>query len=185
MSTYATPRAYQSALARAPKNIEAGQHCADVPDEAVVFLVGMRVNRWLRIWSWWPVFSAMPRMLRQIRKAPETGFLGARTYWSGRDFMVVQYWRSLEHLGAFARDPRFRHLTAWRDFNRKAAGTADVGIFHETYAVSANQVETLYGNMPRHGLGAAFGVVARNASARTKTGERLGGAETEHTAALK
>ena len=185
MSTNAVTRPYQKALARAPKQIEAGQHRAAVPEEAVVFLVGMRVNRWLRIWSWWPAFSAMPRMLKQLRNAPETGFLGARTYWSGRDFLVVQYWRSPEDLGAFARDPQFQHLTAWRDFNRKAAGTSDVGIFHETYTVSANQVETLYGNMPRHGLGAAFGVVARNASPRTQTADRLGGAGKEHAVASK
>jgi hypothetical protein len=38
-------------------------------------------------------------------------------------------------LGAFARDASAGHAPAWRLCNRDAAGTGDVGIFHETYLV--------------------------------------------------
>lgn len=184
MGSRSVPRPYVSALSRAPRQVQAGQYCAAVPEEAVVFLIGMRVNRWHRVWSWWPTFSAMPKMLRQLRKAPESGFLGARTYWSGRDFLTVQYWRSLEELGAFARSPEFLHMPAWRAFNRKAAGTADVGIYHETYTVPASHIETLYGNMPPHGLGAAFGVVSRDRSARTAATDRLAVSQPDYAPAV-
>ena len=70
---------------------------------------------------------------------------------------TVQYWRSAEHLGRFARDPEMLHQPAWAAFNRAGAGTGDVGIWHETFLVPAANIESLYGNMPEHGLGAALG----------------------------
>lgn len=177
------PRPYLPALGRAPRGIQAGQYSASVADEAVVFLVGMRINRFHRFWSWFPTFRAMPRMLKQLEAKPDCGFLGARTFWSGRVFMVVQYWRSAEELGAYARSPEFLHLPMWASFNRKAAGTADVGIFHETYTVPASQVESLYGNMPPFGLGAAFGAVPRSARRRSRAIERMQVAEPEYATA--
>ncbi|MGO0577562.1 monooxygenase family protein [Ornithinimicrobium panacihumi] len=35
----------------------------------------------------------------------------------------MQYWRSVDHLYAYARQPDARHLPAWRAFNR-AAGSS-------------------------------------------------------------
>lgn len=180
MTSNAVSTPYVNALSHAPEGVEAGQHCADVPEEAVVFLIGMRINRFLRFWSWLPTFFAMPRMLKQLADT-DHGLLAARTYWSGRVFLVVQYWRSAEELGAFARDPRLLHLLAWRSFNQKAAGTADVGIFHETYTVPAAQIETLYGNMPRFGLGAAYGIVPKSQRRPTRATERLQVREAEYS----
>ncbi|MGI8864236.1 MAG: monooxygenase family protein [Solirubrobacteraceae bacterium] len=34
--------------------------------ELVVFLIGMRINRPWKVRQWWPVFTAMPRMLKWI-----------------------------------------------------------------------------------------------------------------------
>ena len=65
--------------------------------------------------------------------------------------------RSAEELGAYARNQDFTHARAWAAFNRSAAATGDVGIFHETYRVGPGRVETLYGNMPPFGLAAAVG----------------------------
>ena len=173
-------RPYLNALSRVPKGILAGQFRAEVADEAVVFLVGMRINRLLKFWSWLPAFLAMPKMLTQLKRSPHPGFLGARIFWSGRVFMAVQYWRSAEELGAYARDPRFQHVFAWRAFNRVTAGTGDVGAFHETYTVPANGVEALYGNMPGFGLGAAFGLVPRHGGRKTSTMERMKVSEPEY-----
>ncbi len=41
----------------------------------------------------------------------------------------------------------------WRRFNRLVRGSGDVGIWHEAYRVRAGEYETIYGNMPRIGLG--------------------------------
>jgi hypothetical protein len=176
------PRAYRAAVGQVPQGVLAGQTVADVPPdgEQLLFLIGMRVNRWRRVRSWWPVAAAMPRMLRELAKDPEVGLVSAEGYWSGRVFLVVQHWRSAEHLGRFARDPGMAHAPAWAEFNRAVAGTGDVGIFHETYRVPASGIESIYGNMPPLGLGRALGVVERSRGQRTATHEQMGSTEPDY-----
>jgi hypothetical protein len=134
-----------------------GRQTATVDDDIVVFLIGMRFNRILRPGTWLPVVRAMPRMLRELSAHPELGLLGHRTYWSGRTTLSVQYWRSFDHLTAYARSTDHEHLPAWREFNRAIRASGDVGVFHETYRVGPGTAETLYANMPAFGLGLAIG----------------------------
>ena len=54
----------------------------------------------------------------------------------------VQYWRSFEHLAAYARATDHEHLPAWREFNRTVRASGDVGIFHETYRVGPGTAES-------------------------------------------
>ncbi len=42
----------------------------------VVFLIGMRVNRWWKVRQWLRTALAMPRMLRELGQHPELGMLG-------------------------------------------------------------------------------------------------------------
>jgi hypothetical protein len=129
-----------------------GRHSAKIEGDFVVFLVGMRINKPWMLHRWLPVFVAMPRMLRDLERDPESGFLGGTSGLLTTGPTVVQYWRSFEHLERFARDPGARHLPAWRAFNRLVRGSGDVGIWHETYRVRAGEYEAIYGNMPRVGL---------------------------------
>jgi hypothetical protein len=115
----------------------------------VVFLIGMRVNRPWKIHKWLPIFRAMPPMLKELSKRPESGFLG---YELGLG-VVVQYWRSFEQLEAYAKDRDSLHFPAWRAFNQKVRSNGDVGIWHETYQVRAGEYECIYHNMPPYGLG--------------------------------
>ncbi|TGN64549.1 DUF4188 domain-containing protein [Nocardioides eburneiflavus] len=181
MSQRRVPRAYAGAVESAPPGVAGGQYVA-VPEraEVVVFLIGMRVNRWRRVRSWWPVFVAMPRMLAELGER-DLGLLDARTYWSGRVFLVVQHWRSAAELGAYARDASLSHAPAWGAFNRARAGSGDVGIFHETYVVPAAGIESLYGNMPPFGLAAAVGCVERGrARPATRAHQQLGTTEPDY-----
>lgn len=175
MTVAAQPRPYVPALDRAPRSVVAGQFVGrPAGDEVVVFVVGMRINRLRRIWSWGPSFVAMPRMLKELEADPGTGFLGARTYWSGRVFMTVQYWDSVASLGAYAKDGGREHAPMWKRFNGRAAGTGDVGVFHETYVVPRDRIESLYGNMPVFGLAAAGEHVPRSQRRRSQAGEQMG-----------
>ena len=97
----------------------------------------------------------MPRMLKELFKRPELGMLHAQTFVSGRTVMVVQYWRSFDHLHAYAHTKDLEHLPAWAAFNRKVGGNGSVGIFHESYLVQAGQFECVYANMPVMGLAKA------------------------------
>jgi hypothetical protein len=120
--------------------------------EFVVFLIGMRVNRWWRLRTWLRVAMAMPRMVRELEQKPELGFLGAEQ-WPGRTTIMVQYWRSIDELMAYAKSRTAAHLPAWRDFNRLVGTSGDVGIWHETYRVRPGDYESVYVNMAPFGLG--------------------------------
>jgi hypothetical protein len=175
------PRAYDGAARAVPRGVSGGQYVAD-PDaeEVVVFVVGMRINRLRRVRSWWPVFWGMQRMLRELDGA-DKGLLGAHKFAFGRLLVVVQYWRSPQELGAYAKESMMLHAPAWGAFNKNTAATGDVGIFHETYVVPRNGIETVYGNMTPFGLAAATRRVARGgASVRTTAHERLATTEPEY-----
>lgn len=148
-----------------PDRVFAGRATADLPDGTVIFLIGMRINRPVLVHRWLPPFMAMPRMIRELAAQPERGFLGARTWLSGRNVMVQQYWRSMDDLMAYARDREAAHLPAWRAFNRHIGSDGTVGIWHEAYTVRAGESHVVYRNMPAFGLGAATGrTIARPAS---------------------
>jgi Domain of unknown function (DUF4188) len=135
-------------------SVHRGRFTADVDGDFVVFLIGMRVNRPLRVRQWWPVLTAMPKMLSILTKHPELGCLGFHS-WVGRTTILLQYWRDFESLNRFARDTQLPHLEPWRRFNRAISDSGDVGIWHETYRVPAGGYEAIYGNMPAFGLAAA------------------------------
>jgi hypothetical protein len=153
--------------------------------DLAVFHIGMTIRRPLRPDLWMPVAAAMPRMLAELeerRRAAERGevedlgFLGAQTLLGGGGPWVVQWWRSVDALYAYAHDPEAEHLPAWRRFNRMArTHPGAVGIWHETYAVPAGAVESIYVGGARTGLGRAVGTVPVGRRGRTAR-ERLGGA---------
>jgi hypothetical protein len=141
--------------------IHKGRYTADLStlgDEVVVFLIGMRINKPLRVRAWWPVFTAMPKMLKYLAEHPEKGLLGYQQAFLPSP-VLVQYWRSFDDLARFARDRDDPHLEPWRQFNRRVGSSGDVGIWHETYRVERASIETIYGNMPSRGLAAATAVV--------------------------
>ena len=145
-----------------------GRQTATLNDEAVVFVIGMRINRLRSVRSWLPAFRAMPKMLAELFRNPSLGLLHAQSFWMGRTIVAIQYWESWEKLNAYARARDREHLPAWREFNRLVRDNGTVGIFHETYRVGPGRAETLYANMPPFGRGAAFGsapVASRGQSA--------------------
>ncbi len=150
---------------------------AEVDGDFVVFLIGMRINRFLKPRKWLPVFVAMPRMVRELERNPASGLLGADFFLgSPRRPMLVQYWRSFEQLEAYARSKDARHWPAWVAFNKRIGSSGEVGIWHETYLVPAGAHDSVYNNMPPSGLGAATKLVpaaGRRASAAGRAGIRV------------
>lgn len=143
---------------------------ARIDGDFVVFLIGMRINKPWLVHKWLPVFRAMPKMLRELEKAgPDSGFLGH----NGVGSVIVQYWRSFDHLEAYARSKDRSHWPAWVEFNRRMKDSrADVGIWHETYLVKAGQYEAIYSGMPPYGLG-RVGTLAPANEKRSTARERL------------
>lgn len=156
--------------------LHAGRWTADPEDEVVVFLIGMRINRPWKVHQWGPVFVAMPRMILWLDRNPQAGLLSYHFALKGPlSPMVVQYWRSFDDLERFARSPEAPHLDAWKTFNARISDSGDVGIWHETYRAAPGMRETIYGNMPPSGLGAATRLVpigSTAGSAARRIGDR-------------
>jgi hypothetical protein len=148
--------------------------CAEVDGEVVVFLIGIRINKPWKFWKWMRVFSAMPRMLQELAAHPELGMLSARGHVGLRNSMILQYWKSAEHLELFAQSSTNTHLPAWQAFNREIGSNGDVGIWHETYVVPPGHSESVYVNMPRYGLGLVGSLVPAKSS-RATAAKRLRG----------
>lgn len=150
-----------------------GRFTAQTDQPFVVFIIGVRINRFLAFSKWIPTAQAMGPMLSTLYQHPEKGFLGAQTFLYWRGIAVVQYWRSFEDLEAFARSKNEPHLTAWRRFNKAIGSDGSVGIWHETFMVEAGKYEPVYGNMPVFGLAAAtqhVPAVGRRETARRRLG---------------
>jgi hypothetical protein len=139
--------------------VVAGRVAGRIEGDFVVFLIGMRINKpWLPH-KWLPVALAMPRMIKELEGAPkDVGFLGYTPLGLAN---MVQYWRSFDHLERYARAHDAAHWPAWVDFNRRMKNSrGDVGIWHETYRISAGDYEAIYSGMPPYGLGKAGAAAA-------------------------
>ena len=149
--------------------VRQGRWTADIDGDFVVFLIGVRINsKWRALRALGDVGGrrGMSHMLKYLVEQPEKGLLGFQT----AGLTIIQYWRSFEHLEAFAKNADDPHLEVWRNYWRRVGKGTRAGIWHETYLVRAGEYEAIYGNMPPHGLGKAANLVpvAASVSARDR-----------------
>jgi hypothetical protein len=134
--------------------IRRGRYTAEIEGDFVVLLIAPRLNKpWLALRSLRDLGEprrGMRAMLDDLLAQPDTGLLGYRM---GRP-VIVQYWRSVEHLEAWARDPGQKHRPSWLDFYRRDT-RGRTGIWHETFLVRAGEYEAVYNDVPVSGLAAA------------------------------
>ncbi len=151
-------------------DIRQGRWTADVDGDFVVFIIGARFNSKLELFKSLMDYGGrkgMNYMLDYLMEHPERGLLGYERYGLTTN---VQYWRSFEHLEAFARDKDDPHLEVWRNYWKRLGQSTRSGIWHETFLVRAGEYEAIYGNMPPHGLAKATTLVrvADSVSARQR-----------------
>ncbi|MFT7139239.1 MAG: hypothetical protein ACJAYE_000772 [Candidatus Azotimanducaceae bacterium] len=158
-------------------DIIAEKTTAATDDPFVVFLIGMRINKPLKIHRWLPVAKAMGSMISELKAYPDSDLLNVES-WAGRTSIMVQYWRSFEALERYAKNADQRHRPAWAEFNRKIGSNGDVGIWHETYSVAPGQFEVVYNNMPLFGLAKATSSVPATGK-RTAAAGRMAAPENE------
>jgi hypothetical protein len=155
-------------------SIVSGRMTVDNSEDLVVFLIGGRVNRWWYLPIVLPILTTMIRMLRELKKDPALGLLGVQSLGYGG---MVQYWKSIEHLQRYANDRQRAHKPAWIRFMQRIFRNHAAGIWHETYVVRGGNYESIYGNMPRFGLGTfkplipATGAISTAAKRLGRTGE--------------
>jgi hypothetical protein len=142
---------------------------ARMEGEFAVFLIGMRINKPLLIHKWYPVAMAMPRMLKELYAHPQMGLM-SHEMWFSRTVILVQYWRSLDALLAYATTKNAQHLPAWQSFNQSIGTDGSVGIWHETYVVRPGGYENVYANMPAFGLGKAGTLIEAKSGLQSASG---------------
>ena len=150
-----------------------GRFTAQTDEPFVVFLIGMRINRFFAFKKWLLGVMAMRSMLYVLNRHPGTGALGTQLFFYWRGIGAIQYWRSFDDLEKFAQSKDDPHLDAWRRFNKVIGTDGSVGIWHETFLVEAGRYEGLYNNMPIFGLAAAtehIPAIGRRETARRRLG---------------
>lgn len=135
-----------------------GRYTAETSKEFVVFIIGMRVNKWWRIHQWLPVALAMPKMMQALIPNKSLGMIHGEHFF--RFFPItttlISYWETFEQIDHFAHDKNLPHAKAWAQFIKSVGNNGAVGIYHENYKVKSDSLECVYGNMPQFGLGKAF-----------------------------
>ena len=142
---------------------------AEIDGDFVVFLIGPRFGSKLHLYRSFLDLGGrrgMQHMLDYLVSHPEKGLLG---YQQLGLVNMVQYWRSFEHLEAFARDQDDPHLAVWRRYWKRVGASDRSGIWHETYLVRAGEYEAIYGNMPPFGLGRAGRLVSASESSSARS----------------
>lgn len=160
-------------------------HAYDGP--LAVFLIGLRVHRPWRRRIVLQAASAMPRMIAELEankaaaergEAESLGYLGSRSTVHLMATTMIQWWRSVDDLYAYANAAEHAHRPAWLEFYE--VGRADpkaVTIWHETYAVEPQGAESIYTGPRPLGLAEVGGVVPvrrRGETARERIRARLG-----------
>lgn len=122
----------------------------DNSEDLVVFILGARINKFWLLPIAMPILNRVQHMLKELQKDPESGLLAVQPLGFGA---TVLYWKSLDHVLAYAdADDREHKPTARRYFQRIFKNRA-VGVWHELFVVPAGHYEGLYTNMPTFGLG--------------------------------
>jgi hypothetical protein len=152
----------------ASAQLNSGRFTAEIDGDFVVFLIGARINRKRHLPKALKAINGMGEMLKHLQAQPEKGLLG----FERAGFTTIQYWRSFEHLEAFAKDKDAPHLEAWRRYVKLCSKTGEAGVWHETYQVRAGEYECVYVNVPTRGLAAASTLVPVTA-ARDGAAQRI------------
>jgi hypothetical protein len=156
-------RTQEAAMAQ----IRRGRYTAEIEGDFVVLLIGPRLNKpWLAFKSFRDLGEprrGMKAMLDDLMAHPDRGLLGYRFGFP----TIIQYWRSFEHLEAWARDLNELHRPTWLDFYRRDT-QGRTGIWHETFLVRAGEYEAIYNDVPVAGLAAAGRAVTLDADSRAR-----------------
>ena len=150
-----------------------------------VFLIGLRVHQPWRLGVVGQAARAMPRMIVELEQnkaaaargeAESLGYLGSRSTVHLTGTTMIQWWRSVDDIYAYAASADHEHRPVWRAFYEVArSAPRAVTIWHETYAVQAGGAESLYAGAKPFGLGAVAGTVPvarRGERARERMGRR-------------
>jgi hypothetical protein len=145
------------------------------PPESVDELCLVRLGLVTRKLRALPYVIKMGRAIdRSSRGAIEAGagLLSSERFLAGwGHFVVFQYWASFEALESWSHRPP--HSDWWRGALDRMRTRGDLGIYHETFLVPKDSVESIYLNCPVVGL-SSFGTKGEAVGPSTTSRDRLG-----------
>ena len=156
-------------------------HAYDGP--LAVFLIGLRVHQPWKYRIVQQAGAAMPRMIAELEankaaaergEVESLGYLGSRSTVHFMATTMIQWWRSVDDVYAYANAADHAHRPAWTEFYRVAkADPSAVTIWHETYQLAPNGAESVYSGPKPFGLASLAGVLPvkrRGDAARQRMG---------------
>ncbi|WP_422927572.1 phenylacetaldoxime dehydratase family protein [Singulisphaera sp. PoT] len=150
------------------------RNIATLPDsvsELALIRLGIQARGWRALWFAAKLGKAIDRAVAEALKA-DTGLLHSERFTLGRGhFGLLQYWRSFEELEAWSRQAP--HSDWWRDALARIRTRGDFGIYHESYLVPRERVESIYMECDSVGL-SAFGKSGEPVGPATTSRGRLG-----------
>ena len=127
--------------------------------------------------------SALPfarRIGKEVDRAAEeakrsgAGLLHSEQFlFSFRHFGVLQYWRSFDELEAWSRGTS-PHAGWWKQAVERGRTKGDFALYHETFLVPRENIETIYVDCPFPAGLLAFGDRAEATGGLTASRDRLG-----------
>lgn len=160
------------------KLVVPGRKTVDIKGDFVVFHIGARAHKKLDQF-FREMGDAFREMLQELEENPSLGCLGSEQFVGVTGFFIVQYWRSLDQLNAYARSSTNRHASAWAKVMRVVRKSNDYGIWHETFEVKEGNYECIFGACPPMMLGnchqtSLIDCKGRNKSAAGRAGKTDG-----------
>jgi hypothetical protein len=129
--------------------VQRGRKTALIKGDFAVFHIGARPNNTIDN-KFKHIGDAMAAIQQELEDRPELGCLGTENYIgeNGQGTFTVQYWRSLEHLNAYARSSTNRHYSPWKRLMQIGRESSDIAFWHEAFEVKDGKYECIYVNCP-------------------------------------
>ncbi len=122
-----------------------------------VFLTGVQCRKFTSMWKMPLVANRMLKMQAELKLNTEAGFYHGENFFTMTPHfttLFLSYWDSAKSIEQFANSKIFSHLESAKDYLKNFLSDTNLGIWHETYVVEPEKVESLYYNMESFGLSA-------------------------------
>jgi len=150
-------------------------YTASIEGDFCVFLVGAKLNARFPSSDFKWLGEAFESMVTELESDPERfGYLGGDYFMSHNPYtngqMLVSYWRSQEHVNAWAKDRMNKHFAPMIKSSKHIRDSSEYGFYHESFKVHAGEYDCVYLNMPRTLFGKVGEIHEAKGKLRTAAG---------------
>ena len=122
-----------------------------------VFLTGVQCRKITSMWKIPMITNKMIKMQSELKLDKKAGFYHGENFFTMTPHfttLFLSYWDSPGSIERFANSKFFSHLESAKDYLKNFLSDTNLGIWHETFVVEPEKVESFYYNMEPFGLSA-------------------------------